>query len=126
MGGHQDPRHAGERSKLREKVLTPDVLLQPHNASLEMTFYEGNQFPAEFKGDIFAAQHGSWNRQLKTGYEVIRVQLHQAGKATGEYEDFLTGFVTADAKVWGRPVGGPSRKTDRCWFQTMDRSASGA
>ena len=105
MGGHQDPKHSGERSELRDRVITPDVLLQPHNASLEMTFYEGTQFPAEFNGDIFAAEHGSWNRGVRTGYEVIRVPLHQTGKATGEYEDFLTGFITSDGKVWGRPVG---------------------
>ena len=78
--------------------------LQPHFASLEMTFYEGKQFPAEYRGDIFAAEHGSWNRKRRTGYEVIRVPLKN-GHATGEYEDFLTGFVTQDGKVWGRPVG---------------------
>ena len=54
--------------------------------------------------DIFAAEHGSWNRKKRTGYEVIRVPLTK-GKATGEYEDFLTGFVTPEGKVWGRPVG---------------------
>jgi glucose/arabinose dehydrogenase len=70
-----------------------------------MVFYEGKQFPAEYHGDIFAAQHGSWNRSLRTGYEVIRVPLHQKGRATGEYEDFMTGFVTEDGNVWGRPVG---------------------
>jgi len=80
------------------------VLLQSHFASLEMTFYEAKQFPEEYRGDIFAAEHGSWNRKKRTGYEVIRVPLTK-GKATGEYEDFLTGFVTADGKVWGRPVG---------------------
>jgi len=85
-------------------VLTPDVLLQPHNASLEMTFYEGTQFPAEYRGDIFAAEHGSWNKAVRTGYEVIRVPLAK-GHATGEYEDFLTGFVTPSGDVWGRPVG---------------------
>jgi glucose/arabinose dehydrogenase len=85
-------------------VLVPDVLLQPHNASLELTFYEGAQFPAEYKGDIFAAEHGSWNRRLRTGYEVIRVPLED-GHASGEFENFLTGFVTADGNVWGRPVG---------------------
>ena len=104
MGGHQDPRHAGKHPELKSKVLAPDVLLQPHFASLEMLFYDGSQFPAEYKGDVFAAEHGSWNRQKRAGYEVIRAPLEN-GRATGEYEDFLTGFVMADGRVWGRPVG---------------------
>ena len=105
MGGHQDPRLQGKHPELKDKVITPDVLLQPHNASLELTFYEGKQFPAEYKGDIFASEHGSWNKSSRAGYEVIRVPLHQTGHASGEYEDFVTGFVTPDGKVWGRPVG---------------------
>jgi glucose/arabinose dehydrogenase len=105
MGGSQDPRLAGKHPELKNKVITPDVILQPHNASLEMTFYDGKQFPAEYAGDIFAAEHGSWNRAPRAGYEVIRVPLHQTGHATGEYEDFLTGFVVDDQNVWGRPVG---------------------
>lgn len=104
MGGHQDPRHQGKHPELVSKVITPDVLLQPHNASLEMTFYDGKQFPAEYRGDIFASEHGSWNRAVRTGYEVIRVPMKR-GHATGEYEDFLMGFVTAGGDVWGRPVG---------------------
>ncbi len=105
MGGTQDPRMAGKHPELKDKVITPDVILQPHNASLEMTFYEGKQFPAEYAGDIFAAEHGSWNRSPRAGYEVIRVPLHQSGHATGEYEDFLTVFVVDGQSVWGRPVG---------------------
>jgi glucose/arabinose dehydrogenase len=104
MGDHQDPRLEGKHPELKGKVIVPDVLLQPHNASLEMTFYEGRQFPQEYKGDIFAAEHGSWNKAERAGYEVIRVPLKD-GKATGEYEDFVTGFVTPDGEVWGRPVG---------------------
>jgi glucose/arabinose dehydrogenase len=104
MGSNQDPRHAGKHPELNGKVIVPDVLLQPHFASLEMTFYDGKQFPAEFAGDIFASEHGSWNRAIRAGYEVIRVPLKD-GHATGEFEDFLTGFVTADGQVWGRPVG---------------------
>jgi len=105
MGGHQDPRHKGKHPELKDKAIVPDVLLQPHNASLELTFYEGQQFPAEYKGDIFASEHGSWNKAVRVGYEVIRVPLHQTGHASGEYEDFLTGFVLPDGNVWGRPVG---------------------
>jgi glucose/arabinose dehydrogenase len=69
-----------------------------------MTFYEGHQFPAEYKGHIFASQHGSWNRSVRSGYEVVRVPV-QKGRASGVYEDFLTGFVTETGEVWGRPVG---------------------
>jgi glucose/arabinose dehydrogenase len=105
MGGHQDPRHAGKHPELKQKVITPDVILQPHNASLEMTFYEGKQFPAEYRGDVFASEHGSWNKSVRAGYEVIRVPLHQTGHATGGYQDFLTGFVVNNRAVWGRPVG---------------------
>jgi glucose/arabinose dehydrogenase/mono/diheme cytochrome c family protein len=105
MGAHQDPRHKGKHPELKDKALVPDVLLQPHNASLEFLFYDGQQFPSEYKGDIFASQHGSWNKGIRAGYEVIRVPLHQTGHASGEYEDFLTGFVLPDGNVWGRPVG---------------------
>jgi glucose/arabinose dehydrogenase len=105
MGGHQDPRHKGTHPELKDKVIVPDVLLQAHNASLELTFYEGKQLPAEYQGDIFASEHGSWNKSVRAGYEVIRVPLHGTGHASGEYEDFLTGFVLPDGHVWGRPVG---------------------
>jgi glucose/arabinose dehydrogenase len=105
IGGHQDPRHEGKHPELKDKAIVPDVLLQPHNASLEFAFYEGKQFPAEYKGDIFASEHGSWNKSLRAGYEVVRVPLHQTGHASGEYEDFVTGFVLPNGNVWGRPVG---------------------
>ncbi len=105
IGAHQDPRHEGKHPELKDKVIVPDVLLQPHNASLEFTFYQGDKFPAEYKGDLFASEHGSWNKSVRVGYEVIRVPLHQTGHASGEYQDFLTGFVLPDGHVWGRPVG---------------------
>ncbi len=105
MGGAQDPRHKGKHPELKSKVITPDVLIQPHNASLEMLFYEGKKFPQQFRGDIFAAEHGSWNRASRTGYEVIRVPMHGSTRSDGSYEDFLTGFVTDKGEVWGRPVG---------------------
>jgi glucose/arabinose dehydrogenase/cytochrome c5 len=105
MGDHQDPRHPGKHPELKEKVIVPDVLLQAHNASLEMTFYEGSQFPEEYRDDLFSSQHGSWNRSVRVGYEVIRVPMHHTGKASGEYEDFVTGFVVDNGHVWGRPVG---------------------
>jgi glucose/arabinose dehydrogenase len=130
MGGHQDPRlpqpcadgsgpnlqlasalttaqaRDCKRVDMSSKVMTPDVLVQPHMASLEMTFYPTSkeQFPASYDGDAFAAEHGSWNRKNRAGYEVIHIPMKN-GHATGEYEDFLTGFVTPEGQVWGRPVG---------------------
>jgi glucose/arabinose dehydrogenase len=110
MGGAQDPRHQGRHPELRRRVITPDVLIQPHNGSLQMMFYQprpdqASQFPKGYHGDIFAAQHGSWNRRARTGYEVIRIAMHGGKRAENRYEDFLTGFVTSDGSVWGRPVG---------------------
>lgn len=104
IGSNQDPRHPGEHPELKDKVLVPDVLVQSHAATLEMTFYTGTQFPQEYRGDAFVAAHGSWNRRRRTGYEVIRVFLHN-GVPTGEYQSFMTGFVTGPDSVWGRPVG---------------------
>ena len=104
IGANEDPRHKDERPDLKDKVTVPDVLIQAHSASLEMTFYEATQFPADYRGNIFAAEHGSWNRANRTGYKVIRV-IVKDGVPTGEYDDFATGFVVNDAEVWGRPVG---------------------
>jgi glucose/arabinose dehydrogenase len=118
IGGHQDPRHAGKHPELKDKVIVPDILVNPHFASLELTFYEGSQF----KGDGFATEHGSWNRSPRGGYEVIRLPMKN-GHATGEYEDFLTGFLTASSKVWGRPVGVTEGK-DGSLFISDDGSQS--
>jgi glucose/arabinose dehydrogenase len=109
IGNHEDPRRKDERPDLANQVIVPDVLVQSHSASLELTFYPQSPtgpaaFPEEYRGDIFAAEHGSWNRTTRTGYKVIRVRIKD-GVATGEYEDFLTGFVVDDRTVWGRPVG---------------------
>jgi len=108
LGNHEDPRHAGERPDLAGQAMVPDVLLQSHSAPLEMTFYTAASgvaaFPEEYRGDIFAAFHGSWNRSSRTGCKVVRVRMNH-GVATGEYEDFLTGFVVDNRRVWGRPVG---------------------
>ena len=108
MGSFEDPRHAGERPDLADKAIVPDVLEQAHSASLQMTFYTANNgpaaFPPEYQGDAFAALHGSWNRATRTGYKLVRILLNN-GVPTGRYDDFLTGFVTTDRNVWGRPVG---------------------
>jgi len=104
IGNHEDPRHGDARPDLKDKITVPDVLLQAHSASLGLAFYQGGNFPPEYRGDAFAAEHGSWNRSKRTGYKVIRIRLKD-GVPTGEYEDFVTGFVVNDSAVWGRPVG---------------------
>jgi hypothetical protein len=104
IGANEDTRHRGERPDLKDKITVPDVLIQAHSASLEMTFYEATQFPQAYRGNIFAAEHGSWNRSKRTGYKIIRA-IVKDGVPTGAYEDFATGFVVNDSEVWGRPVG---------------------
>jgi len=106
IGKHEDPRAKLPRpaDKTIDSVIVPDVLLQAHNASLGLTFYDGKQFPKEYDGDLFAGEHGSWNRAHISGHEVVRVPLNK-GKSNGVYEDFLTGFVTPEGRYWGRPVG---------------------
>ena len=103
IGAHEDPRLKGRRTDLAASVTVPDVLIQAHSAPLGIAFYDGAQFPAAYRGDAFVALHGSWNRAKRTGYKVVRL-LFKDGASTGEYEDFLTGFVADDASVWGRPV----------------------
>ena len=103
IGGNYDPAHVGKHPEMKDKVIVPDVLLQAHSASLGMVFYEGKQFPKEYDGDAFAAEHGSWNHAAGSGHEVIRIPLEK-GKSNGVYQDFLTGFST-NGVVWGRPVG---------------------
>jgi len=108
LGNHPDPRWKNARGDLAGRALVPDVLVQAHSASLEMCFYNATGgpalFPPEYRGDIFAAEHGSYNRHNRTGYKVIRVRLKN-GIPTGEYDDFLTGFIVDDSAAWGRPVG---------------------
>jgi len=106
MGDHEDPRHAGERPDLKGKTITPDVPYQAHSAAVGFTFYTASTgrsaFPAEYVGDAFAVFHGSWNRSSRTGHKVVRVPMKN-GAPTGEYTDFLVGFITDDGKPWARP-----------------------
>lgn len=104
IGGNEDPRYAGKYPERKNQIIAPDVLLQPHSAPLGLVFYTGKQFPKEYNNTLFVASHGSWNRSKRTGYKIVRA-LFNKGKPTGEYEDFLTGFVTPEGNVWGRPVG---------------------
>ncbi len=107
IGAHPDPDFGSKRPDLVAKTRTPDLLFQAHSAPLGLAFYEGDQFPADYKGDAFVALHGSWNSAKPTGYKVVRIRFKD-GKPVGGYENFLTGFHLDDsspAQVWGRPVG---------------------
>ena len=90
-------------------VLEPKVQMQAHSAPLGLAFYEGTQFPAEYQNNIFLAFHGSWNRNIPTGYKVVRVRLDANGQPQGGAQDFITGFVapgeTKKGRWMGRPVG---------------------
>jgi glucose/arabinose dehydrogenase len=84
--------------------MPPAKTLGPHVAALGMSFYTGEMFPAEYRGQIFIAEHGSWNRTPNaghTGYRVTRVKLEN-GKAV-VYEPFITGWLGENNKAWGRP-----------------------
>ncbi len=108
MGNHEDPRLAGQRPDLAGQMTNPDVPFQAHSAPLglvqSLATTGVSVFPEEYRGDIFVALHGSWNRSSRTGYKVVRARLDH-GVPTGEYVDFLTGYVADDRSVWGRPVG---------------------
>jgi glucose/arabinose dehydrogenase len=109
LGNHEDPRLKGDRPDLAGKAIVPDVLYQAHSAALTLTFYPASSgkaaFPKEYVGDGFAMLHGSWNRSFRTGHKVVRVRMKD-GVPTGEYEDFMVGFIADDGNVWGRPTGG--------------------
>jgi len=108
MGDNEDPRHAGARPDLVGKIRKPDVPYTAHSAAVDIEFYPMNSagssaFPAEYAGDGFAVLHGSWNRAHRTGHKIVRVPVEN-GVPTGEYIDFLVGFITEDGAPWGRPV----------------------
>jgi glucose/arabinose dehydrogenase len=104
IGDHEDPVWKGKRPDLRGHVRVPEVLIQAHSAALSAVFYDRDAFPAEYRGDAFVALHGSHSRPERVGYKVIRVRMKD-GKPTGEYEDFMTGFMVDNDSVWGRPAG---------------------
>ncbi len=107
MGNHEDPRLKGERPDLAGKATVPDVLFTAHSAADNLTFYTATSgasaFPKEYVGDGFAVLHGSWNRAFRTGHKIVRVRMKN-NVPTGEYEDFVTGFIVDDGNAWARPV----------------------
>lgn len=94
------------RPDLVSKAIVPDVLLAPHAAALEFAFYTGTQFPEKYRNGVFIAEHGSWNRSTRSGYDVVFIPFRE-GQPTANPVQFLTGFVPDPSKkdVYGRPVG---------------------
>ncbi|NES05178.1 MAG: hypothetical protein F6K22_21555 [Okeania sp. SIO2F4] len=102
----EDPRRVGENPNLVAKTETPDVLFQSHSAPLGLQFYDEETFPEEYQNGAFVAFRGSWNRQEPTGYKLVFVPFDESGNPTGEYQDFLTGFLDiSEETTWGRPTG---------------------
>jgi len=107
IGSNPQPGFAERKPELVRSALVPDLLFAAHSAPLGMVFYEGDSFPAHYKGDAFVALHGSWNAAKPAGYAVAHVPFRD-GKPTGDYEIFAAGFwVEGDNPpiVWGRPAG---------------------
>ncbi len=107
MGNNEDPRLKGDRPDLAGKATLPDVPFTAHSAATNIKFYTAksgsSKFPAEYVGDALAVLHGSWNRAFRTGHKIVRLPMKN-GVPTGEYIDFMTGFITEDGNAWGRPV----------------------
>jgi glucose/arabinose dehydrogenase len=104
FGQHVDERVKPQNPELVAKAVVPDYALGSHTGSLGLTFNDGKLFGAKFSGGAFVGQHGSWNRNPRSGYKVIFVPFEE-GKAVGMPIDVLTGFIGSDDKAMGRPVG---------------------
>ena len=105
-GPHEEPRHKGVAPDQVQSTLYPDVLLGAHVAVLDMRFYTAHQFPEKYRGGLFMAFHGSWNRAERVGYSVTFIPFKDGRPQSGP-QDFLTGWMLSpdQAEVWGRPVG---------------------
>jgi glucose/arabinose dehydrogenase len=106
IGPNEDPTNKGLAPALVAKTIVPDVLMGAHRAVLDFIFYTGKQFPAEYQGGAFVAQHGSWNRSKRVGQSIAFVPFKD-GKPSGPPREFLTGWMLGpdERDVWGRPVG---------------------
>jgi glucose/arabinose dehydrogenase len=103
-GRHVDPRVRPQRPDLVARAIPPDYALSSHVAALGLTFYTAANLPPHYRGGAFIGEHGSWDRDELNGYKVAFVPFADA-RPNGIAEDFLIGFLTADGKVRGRPVG---------------------
>ena len=119
IGGNEDPRHKGERPDLPDKVTVPDVLMQAHSAPLSIAFYDGNGLSRRVQGRRLRDAARLLEPRQPHRLQGRAADLRGTGKPTGEYEDFMTGFVISDEQVWGRPVGVAVAK-DGSLFVTED------
>lgn len=106
IGKHPQPGFANLAPDKVNASITPDLLFEAHSSALDLVFYDGDQFPPEYKGSVFVALKGSWNCSEPTGYKVVRVPFKD-GRPEGYYENFVTGFWSAGeqrAETWGRPA----------------------
>jgi glucose/arabinose dehydrogenase len=103
-GQHVDPRVKPQRPELVAKAIPPDYALSSHVAPLGMTFYTAQNLPERYRGGAFVGEHGSWNRLSFNGYKVVFIPFKD-GKPNGKAQDFVTGFLNADNRARGRPVG---------------------
>ncbi|MCD2453145.1 sorbosone dehydrogenase family protein [Methylicorpusculum oleiharenae] len=103
-GQHLDERVQPQRPDLIAKARVPDYALGTHTASLGLVFSNSSKWPAPFSNGVFIGQHGSWNREPRSGYKVIFLAFKD-GKPVGDPIDVLTGFVSNNDEAFGRPVG---------------------
>ena len=106
IGPNPQPGFAKQAPDKVKATVVPDLLFESHSSALDLVFYDGQQFPEDYRGDAFVALKGSWNRSDPTGYKVVRVPFKD-GRPEGGYENFVTGFWVSGserAEVWGRPV----------------------
>lgn len=104
FGQHVDPRVHPQRPDLVAKAIKPDYALGPHTASLGLAYSAGNHLGAAYAGGMFIGQHGSWNRKPRSGYKVVFVPFAH-GRPDAKPQNVLTGFLSADGRARGRPVG---------------------
>ncbi len=105
-GQHPQPGFAGKAPEKVKASKLPELLFESHSSAMDLVFYAGDQFPADYRGNVFAVLKGSWNRSAPTGYKVVRVPFKD-GRPVGSYENFMTGFWVSGrkrAEVWGRPA----------------------
>jgi glucose/arabinose dehydrogenase len=106
IGQHPQPGFAEMSPEKVKASVAPDLLFEAHSSAMDLVFYQGDQFPADYRGDLFVVLRGSWNRSEPTGYKIVRVRFKD-GRPDGAYENFMTGFWVSGmerAEVWGRPT----------------------